>query len=196
MNVTADDSVSSVARPPGVPQRTLSSSSSSSSSTGLAKLGKALERVASTAERHRHRLGKRNRSLLRLVTRSATQRIGADTVSLRQRQRHERIEASSWTQRRQLDALRRACGRALAAQLEGNAYLRDLFGLDVHGTATPGTLDASSSDLEGGNPQASGIHSPKRNRRPGIRPEQVRRQARQQARRQKQQRQQLSGLEP
>lgn len=196
VTVAADDSVTSVARPPGVPQRTLSSSSSSSSSTGLANLGKALEKVASTAERHRHRLGKRNRSLLRLVTRSATQRIGADTISLRQRQRHERIEASSWTQRRQLDALRRACGCALAPQLEGNAYLRDLFGLDVHGTATPATLDASSSDLDGGNPQASGIHSPKRNRRPGIRPEQVRRQARQQARRQKQQRQQLSGLEP
>jgi hypothetical protein len=168
---------------------------SPSSSNGMAELGKALERVASTATRHRYRLGKRNRSLLRLVARSATQRVGADTMSIRQQRRKERLEAQTWSQRRQLDAFRRACGRALAAQLEGNTFLRDLFGLHGTGAGTPGAPEASSSDPEHSDVPGSGVDTPRRNRRPGTHPEQVRRQARQKARRQKQQQQQGLGLE-
>jgi len=159
-------------------------------SAGIDKLDRALERVAFTVGAQRYRLGKRNRSLLRLVERAATQRSGIETLSLRRGRAQERLQARTWAQRRQLDALRRACGRALTVQLEGNPFLRDLFGLAFMGSAQSTSRDASpvvanSNELA----LSSGTSVSRKSRRPGMRSEQLRRQARQEARRLKQQRQ-------
>eukprot|EP00166_Cyanidium_caldarium_P001962 ctg_2044.g424 len=131
----------SPARPPRHPAR--ATAAAADDDNAVARLGSTLQDVVSVTQARRHRLGRRHRSAVRHLERSASGNLLADRVIVSDGR--EQVCATSYAARRQLDAARRVLGGGLTAHLQHNAFLREFLHLLPHAPPLPALDDRSAS---------------------------------------------------